>query len=393
MIDKFIDYLKKSNRLIAGGMFFYASPGHMLAESDYLLRKMIEDPLVRAKAPMMFLVPTPFTVVIADLLKQLNVTSVLDPNAHAISREIQTFYPELVYDVGVAHFKLTPPPGGRAPICMATQLELAWAIRRDQLTQQWVRMYKAWNATRGRFPLREALDMIPCDPAFEAFLPKKKYAVLQIKTNIVNGTVRVLTPDFFFPTLEMLRDKGYAVVLVGREKMPEEFKRYDVLDYAGSKFASPRNDFYVFRRASIGVASPSGAGYFCDAMGVPLCQYAPWTLQPHPGERTIMVPSRIRRKESPAILTFSQQIATFLELYDEIKGPGIFHPEAIEDIPPTAEDIRAGVEELFNDELRTSPLAQKQAATIRSLDKGGMWETTASTVASTFLTSHPEYLA
>jgi putative glycosyltransferase (TIGR04372 family) len=393
MIAKFVENIKKSNRLVAGGMFFFNSPGHMLAESDYLLRKLIADAYVRQRSPIVFLPPTPFTAVTSELLKIHDVTVVFDPSANLIAREIQFFYPELVLDVGVAHFKLTTPPPARGPVCRATNMELAWALRRDELTAQWVRLCKLWNATRGHLPLREAIDKLPCDPEFQAILLKGKYAVLQIKSAIVNGTVRVLPPQHFRPTLEMLRDKGYSVILAGREPMPEEFKRYDVFDYPASKFASPKNDFFLFRHASLGIASPSGAGYFCDALGIPLCQYAPWTLQPHPSEKTIMVPSRIRKRTSPAILTFTQQIGAFLENYDEVKGPGVYHPTVLEDIPPSPEDICAGVQELIDDSIRTSAVARQQADTIRSLDKGGMWGSTASTIASSFLSNHPEYLA
>jgi putative glycosyltransferase (TIGR04372 family) len=392
MIAKLVEDIRKSNRLVAGGMFFFSSPGHMLAESDYLLRKIIHDPKVRQRAPIVFLPPTDFALVISDILKAHGVTVVINQNAPTVLREIQLFYPELILDVGVAHFKLTTPPAARGPIATPSPLDFAWAIRRDELTAQWVRLYKLWNDTHGRLPLREGLDKLPGDPEFLALLRKGKYAVLQIKGMVVNGTVRLLTSEYYRPTLEMLKDQGYSIILAGREPMLEEFKRFGVFDYPASKFVSPRNDFFLFRHASLGVASPSGAGYFCDSLGIPLCQYAAWTLQPHPSEKTIMVPSRIRKRNSPAILTFTQQIAAFLENYDEVKGPGHFNASALEDVPPSAEDICAGVRELLDRSIRESAVAQEQAAKIRSLDQGGMWGSTASTIASTFLTNHPEYL-
>jgi putative glycosyltransferase (TIGR04372 family) len=393
MIEKFIATVKNSNRLVVGGMFFFNSPGHMLAEADHILRRIIADPSVRERSPIVLLPPTPLTMVIAELLKHHGVTVVMDPKAETIARQIQFFYPELILDVGVAHFKLTTLPHARSAITTSSQLELAWALRRDELTEQWIRLCKLWNATSGRYPLREALDKLPCDPEFKEIITGRKYAVLQIKTAIVNGTVRLLPPQHFYPTLEMLNDEGFSVIFAGRESMPEEFHRYGVFNYANSKFASPLNDFFVFKYAQIGIASPSGAGYFCDALDVPLCQYAPWTLQPHPGRQTIMVPSRLRKHTSPQILTFTQQIGAFLENYDDVKGPGAWHPNILDDIPPSAEDIRAGVAELLDKSIRSSGIARQHDATIRSLGKGGVWEVAGSTVASSFLTAHPEYLS
>lgn len=393
MIEKFIATVKNSNRLVVGGMFFFNSPGHMLAEADHILRRIIADPSVGERSPIVLLPPTPLTIVIAELLKHHGVTVVMDPKAEIIARQIEFFYPELVLDVGVAHFKLTTPPHARSVITTKSQLELGWALRRDELTEQWIRLCKLWNATSGRHPLREALDKLPCDPEFKEIITGRKYAVLQIKTAVVNGTVRLTPPQHFTPTLEMLKDEGFSVIFAGRESMPEEFHRYGVFNYANSKFASPLNDFFVFRYAQLGIVSPSGAGLFCDVLDIPSCQYAVWSLWPHPGLKTIMVPSRLRKHTSPQILTFTQQIGAFLENYDGVKGPGAWYPDLLEDIPPSGEDIRAGVAELLDKSIRSSRIARQHDARIRSLDKGGMWEVAGSTVASTFLTAHPEYVS
>jgi putative glycosyltransferase (TIGR04372 family) len=266
-------------------------------------------------------------------------------------------------------------------------------LRRDEFIQQWVNIHKLWNATRGKFPLRDALGKIPCDPKFQELLHKKKYAVLQRKNAVINGTTRILTDEYYRPTLEMLRDNGYSIILAGREPMLDVFKKYDVLDYPSSKFVSARNDFHLFSNASLGVVSPSGASFFCDTLGVPACQYAPWNLLPQPSEKTITVPTRLKKRNASQILTFTQQIRAFLETYDEARGPGLFSADALEDIQPDPEDIRAGVQEVLDENLRTSQVARDHASKIRSLDKGAIWESNGSILSSTFLTNHPEYLA
>ena len=57
MLSQFIDNIRKANRLIAGGMFFFDSPGHMLSESDFLLRLISHYPLIKARSPVVILHP------------------------------------------------------------------------------------------------------------------------------------------------------------------------------------------------------------------------------------------------------------------------------------------------------------------------------------------------
>jgi putative glycosyltransferase (TIGR04372 family) len=373
-------------------MFFYGAPGHMLPETDILLRKLLVDPQLKQSSPIFFLPPSDFAVVISDLVKALGHTVVLDPNAPQLAREIQLFYPELAVDVGIAHFRLTTPPGARGPVATSSPLNFAWALKRHEFIQQWISIHKLWNATRGKFPLREALDKLPCAPAFQNHLLKGKYAVLQRKNSVINGTSRVLTDDYYRPTLELLRDHGYSIILGGREPMLDIFKEFGVYDYPSSKFVSARNDFFLFRHADFGIVSPSGASFFCDTLGIPACQYGPWHLLPQTSEKTITVPARLKKRNAPNILTFTEQIATFFEMYDEARGPGHFYADRVEDIQPTPEDICAGVRELLDEKLRTSAVAQEQATKLRELDKGGVWEFNGSRMSTTFLTNHPEYL-
>lgn len=393
MIDKLVENFRKANRMVVGGMFFYGAPGHMLPEADILLRKIISDPRIKDRSPVTFLPPTEFALVISDLLKVLGLTVVVDVNAPLVAREIQWFYPEMVVDVGIAHFKLTTPPKARGPICTCSPLGFAWGLRRQEFMQQWINIHNLWNATRGRFPLRDALDKLPCEPQFQDFLLRSgKYAVLQRKNAVINGTTRILSDDHYRPTLELLRDNGYSIILAGREPMLEVFREFDVFDYPSSKFVSARNDFYLFRHASLAVVSPSGASFFCDTFGVPACQYAPWNLLPQPSEKMIHVPTRLRKRNSPHILTFTQQVAGFLETYHEVRGPGHFYPDVFEDIQPTPEEIRDGVRELIEESLRNSETARAQIARLRSLDKDGIWAANCSVISPSFLNNHPEYL-
>ena len=390
MLSNFVANLRKANCLVAGGMFFYISPGHMLLETDLLLRQVRSHPVFLTHTAVVILPPTDMALMLVEILKRHGVQTIIDANAGTILREIQLFFPELVFDVGQAHWKLIRPDNSPRVIGDLFPLNFGWALRSEEFMAQTIRTHEVWGATAGQRPLREALDQIPGDPAFLARVKAQKYAVIQIKSVTGNGTVRLLPGEVYKPALEFLRDNGYAIVLGGREPMPEVFREFDVWDYPRSPFASPKNDFYLFAHAAVGLVSPSGAGLFCDTLGTPCCQIGSWTLIPHPSEKTLVVPSRLKVRATCEILTFSQQAAGLVAGYDPVLGPAPFNSAVYEDIPPDAEDIERGLRE----SLRPFPQpAHPAQATIRALDPVGMWRIAASRFSPAFLNRYPEFIA
>lgn len=396
MIRDFVKTVRQSHRLVAGGMFFFESPGHMLSEIDYLLRLVDQYPLIRARMPIVMLPPVPMALMLKELIEAREAPGVqvfIEKEAAAVLREIQLFHPDLVLDIGMAHWKLTVGDKSHRGVGDLYPLNFGWAQRRDEFIMQMIRMHEAWNVTRGRLPLREGLARLAPDPEFGALLDGRKYAVIQIKARIGNGTVRLLPGNVYAPALARLKDEGYALILAGREPMLEEFKRFDVYDYPRSKFVSPRHDFFLFGRAGLGLVSPSGAGLFCDTLGVPCCQIGSWTLIPHPSEKTVAVPTRLRpRTPGAKILTFAQQAAALHSTYDEVMGPACFDAKKFEDLPPAPEDIAAGVAETLHPEHVPGEVLRSHAQALRRIDPLGMWKATASRMASTFLGKYPDYL-
>jgi putative glycosyltransferase (TIGR04372 family) len=392
MISQFVDSLRKGNRLLVGGMFFFDSPGHMLSETDYLLRLIRHDPAIKARSPVVLMPSSPMTLVIAEVLKANGVNVVIDQNAPGILREIQLFHPDLILDVGMAHWKLVVADKTNRGLGNLYPLQFGWALRRDEFITQTVKLHESWNATRGQLPLREGLARIPIDPEFTALLSDRKYVVLQIKARVGNGTAKLLTGDAYVPTLEMLKDQGYTIILGGREPMLDEFKRFGTYDYPRSKFVCPKNDFFLFSKAALGIVSPSGAGLFCDTLGIPCCQVGSWTLIPHPSEKTLMVPSRLKELKTANLLTFSQQAISLRTTYDEVLGPACFDPKLFENIPPAADEIAGGVREVLGRDPTAAAAAPAHADAIKRLDPLGMWKAAASRMSSTFLERHPEFL-
>ena len=106
-----------------------------------------------------------------------------------------------------------------------------------------------------------------------------------------------------------------------------------------------------------------------------------------------MVPSRLRDRTTGQVLTFTQQVGAFKRCYKPEVGVDCFMPEWYEDLPPTAADRAAAVGELIEAGKDRSEAARADERAIRALDPSGMWKTTASRMASTFLAEHPEYVA
>jgi len=393
MISKLVQDLRNANRLVVGGMFFFISPGHMLSEADYLLRCLRRYPWLRDRNPLVIFPPTDMTQVIGEMLKHHGIQVIFDPNGISILREIQLFHPDITFDAGMAHWKVVVPDTKDRSCGDLYPLTFGWALRRDEFIAQIIRMHEAWNATHGQNPLRESLNRMPMDPGLARILVGRKYAVFQTKVVTGNGTASLLGGQIYRPTLDFLRDNGYSLVMGGREPLPEEFKGYDFFDYPRSKYVSPRNDFHLFANAGLGIVSPSGAGMFCDTMGTPCCQVGSWTLIPHPGERTLMVPSRVRERATGKIKTFAQQSVSLRDTYDPVLGPAVFDSKTLEDIQPSAEDVLAGVQESIHRERLETKEACELRQRLRDLDPLGMWRTTRSQLSPAFLTSHPEFIA
>jgi hypothetical protein len=102
-----------------------------------------------------------------------------------------------------------------------------------------------------------------------------------------------------------------------------------------------------------------------------------------------MVPSRLKEIASGKILSFVQQALAFRQVYHPVKGPGHFNTSIYEDIPPSPEEIRAGLQEAIQGPSSSPPYP---AATIRKLDPIGMWRAAASRLSPAFLAAHPEFL-
>jgi putative glycosyltransferase (TIGR04372 family) len=144
--------------------------------------------------------------------------------------------------------------------------------------------YKLSNYNKEKIKLLQSLNI------------KKKYLVIQIKTEKVNGTLKIINPDLLLKTIKYFQDKDYQIVFAGREKFPDTFLNKSIINYANSKYTSALNDFILVGHCSFVICSASG---FCE---LPYSlDKATLVINVHHifnffGRRMILVPTLLSRK-------------------------------------------------------------------------------------------------
>src|SRR6185503_19608871 len=99
--------------------------------------------------------------------------------------------------------------------------------------------YRLREKTTGSYPLCDALDQ---DSELIEFLGGNisKLALLHLKFGVINATAAPSDPRAYVPAIKWLKQQGYRPVLIGRERVPQEFADLGVLNYAESAIASYR---------------------------------------------------------------------------------------------------------------------------------------------------------
>ena len=86
----------------------------------------------------------------------------------------------------------------------------------------------------------------------------KKIVLVQLNNRKINQSAKPTQAKEFEILFKYLKKKNYQIILIGREKMPKIFKKYNVIDYANSKFSSFINDIKIFHISDFSIISASG---------------------------------------------------------------------------------------------------------------------------------------
>lgn len=140
------------------------------------------------------------------------------------------------------------------------------------------------NYTESKNKLMEDLNIV------------KKYIVIQIKENSINGTLKPLNPDLLLSTIKYFQDQDYQIVFAGRERFPRIFYNESIIDYANSKYASVKNDFLLVGHCSFVISSGSGFCEIANYFDKPILVINVHHISQHFGQRKIILPTLLSRK-------------------------------------------------------------------------------------------------
>lgn len=173
-----------------------------------------------------------------------------------------------------------------------------------------------------------------------------KIALIHLKDEVRNATALITDPATYFDSIEYLKDLGYTLVFVGREKMPDCFKKFGIINYAESKIASFKNDLALFHLSSLMIMAGSGASFLADTLGKPYLYLNSWhASRPNFSKMAIFIPALIKNASGRTLSLYEQ-----IEVYNHLEDFGA------EDFPShiysgrnaTADEILMALKELLD---------------------------------------------
>lgn len=241
------------------------------------------------------------------------------------------------------------------------------------------------------FPLREMLPTCQ-DSALMNFLGDKpeKLALIHVKALTGNATAKRSDANTYIDAISFLSDSGYRLVLVGREQMPEQFQRFNILNYSESEIASFENDMRLFGIAEISIVAGSGIALLPSCLNRPYVYINSWHLTKPSSHKLCVVAPTLVRNMRGKLLTFADQIKLYESLPDF--GPEMFPSGLYEPRDLTAEEMLEAVTEL-DDLIRVykerSDLQERYCAT---KSEHSMMELSQARVSQRFLEKHEALL-
>jgi len=361
--------------------------GHITAELDNFLRMLHLGEIERNKRYILVKKPNEFSETCVELYGGKFWFAAADYLVYDFFLPITMRYREITIDPGISRLKWQLPRGERCFPPEPGQTYLYQVTKKkglEQVTHYFARRTRCPNY----FPLKVSKPKSVVISRLLKIKPEK-IALVHIKTKAVNATAAPTDPLTYLEAIGYLKDLGYRLVFVGREIMPGIFKKYGIVDYAGSQFASFRNDILLFRLADLAIISGSGIAYLADCQDVPFLYLNSWHLnQPLFSGKCIIVPALIKN-QADNYLTFTEQV----ELYKSLADIGAETFPAGEYFPRNAapDEILAATRELLSLKRKFKPRSPLQER-FRRIDPDGLLAHAESRVSDYFLEKHADLL-
>lgn len=217
-----------------------------------------------------------------------------------------------------------------------------------------------------------------------------KIVLLHIKTNIMNATALPTDPETYVPAIRYLQEKGYRLIFVGRESMPEQFRELRVMNYAQSPLASFLHDLQLFTIAEFSITGGSGIAWIADCLRKPVLYLNSWHLyMPPAGRKCVFIPALVKNMETGNSLRFPEQYALYLDTPTEYGDKFPF--KMYEPMNVKADDIVHAVKELEQVITTTVPFSELQAR-FQVLEPESWMKFAQSRISDAFIQKHRNLL-
>jgi putative glycosyltransferase (TIGR04372 family) len=329
--------------------------GHTLAEFDNYARMRLTGEL-DAQGTHLYMGPEEErALTVASIYGEALFPLIfLSPLAPEMVRSIALFRPDLTVDVGISSYKVAPIAGKTEIVEVSPGGYTSYRTSIQGLLDDTTAYYRRKLATHEQNPLHRQLPLIE---ELEDFIDDrgKPLALIQIKDEESSASPEASNAETYMPTLEYLKDLGYHLVQVGRERHPQIFSKLGVVDYANSPLASFTNDFCLFSNASVCLFGPSGVSYFAEIMEKPFVLTNSWWIPAAPfSAKAVIIPALAKSRSDGDLINFRDQLNLQL-------SSGVYFPiEDFEIVNPDADDILAAMKECLELDKKMLPLSESQ---------------------------------
>lgn len=388
--EDFYKFLRASGTKIVANIIFAGSPGHQIQELDYFLHRYASGDIPKDGKYLWVQRNGDITAALADVygphFRQYNLGMVAHDQLYSLATQVTRMVPELGVDVGLSHLKHSVMTRANTHVGMFSG-DAYYMVKNHQVIQETANYYRVrslsedfrpftWHKPELTGPL---VDLLGGNA--------DRYALIHLRRKAGNaGTV--IPPQNLFPSIEYLKDNGFTVVKVGTEPYPEEFSKYDVINYSNSPLRNFRNDLTLLSHSKFNMINASGFTNLSDALDTPVVEYGRWHLLLGPYSRkTVVIPSLLYDPGRQKLLNFAEQILFFLTRQEFWQGSFFgwhFPIDRYVARVPEADELLAAVKECFALAEADAPLSPLQER-FNGLDNHGLLSTLKSRMCEHFL--------
>ena len=315
--------------------------GHVVSEFDNYMRQRLCEGDETRRPCVLLAPPDRMTSAALEFFGDSFEAVSTDLHHKLMGDCVANLYPELTLDVGLSSYKVAPPSRGYRFMEMVNgQLSYRTGYLNGAFLEN-IRYYRRLEATEHLHPMRLNVD---CPLPLREFVSPhgKPVALLHQRQAVSAGNKVEARGSLYQPAIEYLIDKGYSPVFVGREIFPEEWKKYNVVDYANSVHATVRNDFHLFRLAALAILGASGTNMLAETQGIPYLQVNTTLFATPPFAKNAI--------SLPALWSFagdqegvSAALNFMLNFFRGVQAPANMHAISV-----TGQDVLEAVRELEN---------------------------------------------